>query len=496
MILSCEEMRSLEEKTFASGIPAEALMEQAGLGIAQAVQQFFPIPGTCVLYAGRGHNGGDVFVAARHLAAAGWFVQRRCTFNPDQLSELTFKKLQDAEECMHPTESAGDIARDHPIVLLDGLLGIGAKGALREPIRTFTQEINRVRRDLHAQTFAIDLPTGLDADSGEADPDCVVADFTLTVGHAKRGLLSDGAANFVGRIAVIPLTDFEKQETSAVDGADTATPANLAPLLPRRKFDSHKTNYGRVAIVAGSRGFTGAALMTAEAALRAGAGLITLFVTEDIYPIVAAAAPPEIMVTPVSSYAEALHAKRDVLAIGPGLSTRCRDDILQLIQSCPEPMVIDADGLNIVATKIDTLRSCAGPRLLTPHPGEMSRLFATRDRTRREVVETFTSEFPVTLLLKGSRTLIGEKDSPISYNTTGSPGMATGGMGDVLTGVCAGLIAQGLRPFDAARLGAWLCGRSAEIAISDNGKSEESLAATDVIENLGFAFKQLRARCL
>jgi NAD(P)H-hydrate epimerase len=265
--------------------------------------------------------------------------------------------------------------------------------------------------------------------------------------------------------------------------------------LPRRKFDSHKSNYGRVAIVAGSRGFTGAAIMTATAALRAGAGLIMLYVTEDIYAIVAASAPPEIMVHPVASYREVIDAKRDVIAIGPGLGTVHREEVLHLIEACSEPMVVDADALNILSTSVATLKACRGPRLLTPHPGEMSRLFQAHGMSRREIVEAFTGEFSVTLLLKGSRTIIGEKGWPHSFNSTGTPGMATGGMGDILTGVCAALIGQSIRPYHAARLGAWLCGRAAEFATYNGPHSEESLAPSDILENLGVAFKQLRTGC-
>jgi NAD(P)H-hydrate epimerase len=155
-------------------------------------------------------------------------------------------------------------------------------------------------------------------------------------------------------------------------------------------------------------------------------------------------------------------------------------------------MVVDADALNIASERLPILQQPAGPRLLTPHPGEMSRLFKTEGLSRVETARRFCAEFPVTLLLKGSRTIVGEEGRAASYNTTGTPGMATGGMGDVLTGVCAALIAQKLTPYDAARLGAWLCGRSAEIAIFNGSASEESLLPTDVLANLGAAFRDLR----
>jgi NAD(P)H-hydrate epimerase len=154
-------------------------------------------------------------------------------------------------------------------------------------------------------------------------------------------------------------------------------------------------------------------------------------------------------------------------------------------------MVVDADGLNILADEVELLRRCRGPRLLTPHPGEMARLFESGKMTRAWTARNFCEQFPVTLLLKGSRTIVAQRGEPLSFNTTGNPGMATGGMGDVLTGVCAGLIGQGLSLYQAARLGAWLCGRAAELAIFENGASEQSLLPRDVLENLGRTFKEV-----
>jgi NAD(P)H-hydrate epimerase len=155
-------------------------------------------------------------------------------------------------------------------------------------------------------------------------------------------------------------------------------------------------------------------------------------------------------------------------------------------------MILDADGLNILAGKIETLKMCRGPRLLTPHPGEMKRLMDVGKMARAGIARNFCDKFPVTLLLKGSRTIVCERDKPISYNTTGNPGMASGGMGDVLTGVCAGLAGRGLSMYDAGRMGAWVCGRAAEMSIFQHGASEESLLASDVLANLGGAFNELR----
>jgi NAD(P)H-hydrate epimerase len=387
------------------------------------------------------------------------------------------------------TATEAHLGSTSAIIILDGLLGLGAKPPLRDPVRAACRRINRLRREKNAYVFAVDLPTGLDGDSGKTDRYSVVADFTVTIGFAKPALVADSALNFVGRLEVTQLDELrppQKKEKEIV-----ACPAALRELLPRRKYDAYKNQFGRVGVVAGSKGFIGAALMTSQGALRAGAGLVEVFVPEEIYPIVAAAAPQEAMIKPVKLYRDLLKEKIDILALGPGLGKSRAAEILELIEKAKQPMVIDADGLNILAAKISTLKCCKGERLLTPHPGEMKRLFPGKKETRAKTATKFCNRFPVTLLLKGSRTIVAERDRPLSYNTTGNPGMATGGMGDILTGVCAGLVGQGLSLYDAARVGAWLCGRAAEMAIFNDGQSEQSLLPRDVLDHLGDAYNEL-----
>ncbi|MEP6685945.1 MAG: NAD(P)H-hydrate dehydratase [Verrucomicrobiota bacterium] len=490
-LVSSARMRAMEEEAFARGIEAEALMDRAGVGIAAAVRQFFPKSAHCVVYSGKGNNGGDALVAAEHLKRAGWDVDVRLAFPESELSELARKKLRSFQG--GKGLSAPTVAALRPLphsIILDGLLGLGAKPPLREPIRTACREINRLRREQGAFVFAVDLPTGLDGDSGETDPDCVIADCTITIGLAKKGLVADGATNYVGRLEIVPLADLHATGSDS-DGI-VATASSLHGLLPRREFDVHKNQFGRIGIVAGSKGFTGAALMCSLGALRGGAGLVEVFVPEEIYPIIAAAAAPEAMVKSITTYRSLLEEPVDVWAVGPGLGKSQAAEVLELIERAEKPMVVDADGLNILAGRPETLSRCAGPRLITPHPGEMKRLFPSNEISRAETVAKFCEKYPVTLLLKGSRTIVGERDRPQSFNTTGNPGMATGGMGDVLTGVCAALIGQGFSLYDAARVGAWVCGRAAEMAIFNGNASEESLLPRDLLDYVGAAFKDLR----
>jgi ADP-dependent NAD(P)H-hydrate dehydratase / NAD(P)H-hydrate epimerase len=495
-IVSAAVMRAAEEAAFASGVEVEALMDRAGAGIAAKIREFFPRPGKAIVFAGKGHNGGDALVAAARLNEAGWKIDLRLVFPEADCAELTRKKLEAFREaqcerglCV-PTDFPVAAQRPLPhLIVLDGLLGLGSKHLLREPVRTAAREINRLHHDQKAFVFAVDLPTGLDGDTGETDPDCVVADCTVTIGNAKHGLVADSAINFVGRLAIVALDELAIAPSPANDLM--ACLASLSPLLPRREFSAYKNEFGRVGIVAGSPGFVGAALMTTEGALRAGAGLVELFVPKEIYSVVAAAAPAEAMVKPLRSYRDLLEEKIDVWALGPGLGKTEAKDLLRVIERVTAPMVVDADGLNILSGEIEVLRRCAGPRLLTPHPGEMKRLFNPGKMSRAGTARNFSDAFPVTLLYKGARTIVAERDRPLSYNITGNPGMATGGMGDVLTGVCAALIGQGLSLYDAARVAAWACGRAAEIAIFEKGESEQSLLPRDVLANLGRAFSEL-----
>lgn len=220
---------------------------------------------------------------------------------------------------------------------------------------------------------------------------------------------------------------------------------------------------------------------------------MTLYAVPEIYDLLAVSVPPEVMVKSVTCYTDVLSERLDAIAIGPGLGLQHQPTILEVIEKATVPSVVDADGLNALAQEIPRLLKIQGPRLLTPHPREMERLFPCKDRIRVQWATDFVTQYPVTLLLKGARTIVAEKEKSIAYNTTGNPGMASGGMGDVLTGVAAALLAAGHQPREAAMLGAWLCGYAAELAIFKEHASQESLGATDVITNLGRAMKDLRA---
>lgn len=497
MIVSCSQMLDGENAAFTRGVSAADLMVEAGRGIFECIRQFYPEPGTAVLYLGKGNNAGDALVVAKHLLDAGWKVVARTAAPVESFKDLPAKHWQALEgrvplmdDPHRPTTILG------PLLLVDGLLGVArASSPLRDTYAELVREMNELRRTRHASTVAIDLPSGLDVVTGMPGDPCVHADLTVTVAHVKDVLLSDAATRVVGRLAIAPLPRLDKVDGDLSSRALTASA--LLPALPRRGFDFHKGEAGRVGVVAGSRGFLGAAILAASGALRGGAGLITLYVREEHYALFAQQAPAEVMVKPVSDYRQVLQENYNVLAVGPGLGRTHEAEVFDLVRQSSKPMVLDADMLNMVADgRLGTLESLRAPALLTPHPGEMARLLKRMPElqkvSREEQVTKLAARYGrITWLLKGSRTVIATKGQPISFNTTGSPGMATGGMGDVLTGLCAALIAQGVGMHDAACLGAWLGGRAAEVALL-RGQSEESLTPGDVLANLGAAFTDLK----
>ncbi len=365
-VLTSAQMQTAEEAAFERGVQVEALMNKAGAGVAQAVTKFFQKAGRCIVFVGKGHNAGDALFAAQCLATQGWKIEVRLAFKEADCSELMRKKLGDLRSTTTRVpdwtdRTAHDVgvtilelfadAADQlsfaeeacvggatPLIILDGLLGVGGKPPLREPIRAACRAINQLRTTRGAYVFAVDLPTGLDTDSGKTDRDCVVADFTVTIGYSKPGLLADGAPNYVGRLELVPLDELRPPGMKPKE--IIASPLAFRGLLPRRKYNSYKNQFGRIGVIAGSKGFIGAALMTSQGALRAGAGLVEVFVPEQIYGIVAEAAFMEAMVKPVASYRDLVKEKPDVWAVGPGLGKSRAAEILELVEKARQPMVL------------------------------------------------------------------------------------------------------------------------------------------------------------
>lgn len=485
-------MLALEAKALACGWTEERLLDLAGERLGLAIGRFYPQPGTAIGYLGKGHNAGDTLVALRVLRDRfGWKAGVRLAFPTDQLAPLTLRKF---EEAVIPSLPEPPDWRDvdRPLLLLDGLLGIGAKGVMRGPLPQFADEMNWLRKNAGARVAAVDLPSGIDADDGFPSAGTVTADVTFMIGSAKRGLLCGHATNHTGSLALVPLEILNSSEDGDME---LISPQTLGVAKWPRCFDFHKGLAGHVGIIAGSPSYTGAAVLAATGALRGGAGLVTLHA-----PIPAAAAisqkcPPEIIVRGYSSLAEVADSRCDAWVIGCGLGMIGDHEAQQLFEWIKQntlPIVIDADALNLLAKHSQT-GILTEKHVITPHPGEFRRLAPDLAGLPREsAAREFVKRFPATLLLKGGRTLVTQQNQRLWCNSTGSPGMATGGQGDLLAGVIGARLAKGDSPVEAAALSCWICGRSAEIALQESGISEESLTPSDVARRLGAAFQDWR----
>lgn len=492
--ITIAETRATESSAIAAGWSEEQLLNLAGERLGRAIGRYFPKPGNAVGYLGKGHNAGDALVALRILHDEfGWKIAVRSAYPLENCAPLTRKKWAelgiatplDQAPCWRDLET--------PLVLLDGLLGSGTSGALRAPLLELAEEMAALRQQAGARVAAIDLPSGIDPDSGQISAATVIADVTFMIGNAKRGLLYGHAAAATGALALVPVEpltatwpgDFELISPQTLDGGKSPRP-----------FDFHKGEAGRVAILAGSEAYTGAAVLAATGALRGGGGLVSLFVPNAVRDTIAAKCPPEIIVRGFHNPRELLTLTFDSWVIGCGLGemdTPMAEGLLDLISNSPAPAVLDADALNLIA-KSGRTGIFRENHLLTPHPGEFARLAPDlRDLRREEAARRFADRVPATLLLKGCRTIVTRQGQPLWCNSTGTPGMATGGQGDLLAGVIGARMASGDSPVDAAALGAWLCGRAAEVAINQENLSEESLAPMDVLHFLGAAFRDWKS---
>lgn len=482
--MTCAEMQAHEERAFQTGATAEGLMEKVGSRMAGFLLEEFPRSGEVIAFLGKGHNAGDALVVARHLSQQGWQVTVRTPYAEEELAQLSARKLRELGEPLREK-----LNRNGPLLLLDGLVGLGARGPLREPLASLAEEMNELRRH-GAITIAMDLPSGLDGDDGTRG--AVVADYTLTVGIPKWGLVADSAIDFVGRLQLITVEELSLPSELAkpTEGSHLITGERVQGLLRRRPFSYHKGQAGRVAILAGSPGMWGAAVLCARGALRGGAGLVTLYVAEEWIAPLLPLVDPEVMIRPRPADWRTIVA--DALVVGPGLGQAVPDGerLCELLGHRGCQVVVDADALNLLAAA-GRVEVVGKGGLLTPHPGEMARL-CNATGTRSERARALAEVSGAAVLFKGARTLVTERERGQYYNTTGHPGMATGGQGDTLAGVLGALLAQGLAPLEAAQVGAWVCGRAAEFALRD-GESAESLTPSALSARLGAAFRSARA---
>ena len=507
-VVTAAEMRQIDQDTIEGiGIPGIVLMETAGSAIVRAIEKHYPTCKRIGVLAGKGNNGGDGIVIARQLAHIGYDVHLFLVSSSDSFTGEAAVNLQIAENLKLRideilTEAAQSVSLNHITrceLLVDAIFGTGLRGEVREPIATLINAIN----NLPIPILSVDLPSGLDADTGSPLGTCVQADRTVTIGLPKRGLLVHPGAEFAGKLEVVDI-GFPEQVVDAQNiKVHWTTATTASEWVPPRPLASHKGTYGRVLVIAGATGMTGAAALASKAALRAGAGLVTLATPKHLNPILEGLLP-EVMTLPlpetdagslavsgISTLLEFAEKTKSVLAIGPGLSQNPETVTLvhQLVRENQEQglglqMVIDADGLNALAQATERI-SLLGPNaVLTPHPGEMARLTHTSvpilEADRISTAQRFANKHGVTLVFKGAPTVTGTPNGNVWINSTGNPGMATGGMGDVLTGIIAGLMAQGVPNSNAAALGVYVHGLAGDLVSERLGT--HGLIASDVLK--------------
>jgi NAD(P)H-hydrate epimerase len=533
-------MRSLDQEAGQRyGIPGVVLMENAGLSVAQHLLERFweqrPTGRKVLILAGPGNNGGDGLVVGRHLHNHGAGVDILLTAAPDsyQGDAAVNLKIVTATGIPHWVFDTGGFDRlaeaiERADLIVDALFGTGFRGLPEEPLASLIRMVNASGKPV----LAVDLPSGMEADTGVVAGACIRAALTVTLAAPKLGLYLDPGAGYAGEIVVGDIS-FPPGLAGgagldaapggyALAGADPALPLDgaafylidiplLAGFLPPRRSTDHKGSYGHVVVAGGTAGYTGAIALASTAALRSGAGLVTAVVPASLYQVLAVKLT-EAMTRPAPESTgggfsrTAYHALRDlfgkatVLAVGPGLGQDPETAVFLdgLLRGTGLPTVIDADALNLLACDQRLLNDplLAEKRkrwVLTPHPGEMARLLGTSigevQADRVGVAMKASQAWGTTIVLKGAHTVVADPGGRILINPTGNPGLATGGTGDVLSGLIAGLLAQGLTPVQAAAAGVYAHGSAADRLAAARGMA--GLIAGDLLEELPLVLKEI-----
>ncbi|MCB1070565.1 MAG: NAD(P)H-hydrate dehydratase [Kiritimatiellae bacterium] len=522
-LVTAEQMRELDRRTIEeTEVTGEVLMERAGFVLAGMIRRLADASSLASpivhFIAGRGNNGGDAFVAARVLhdmqySVYVWIAAFANQIHGDALLHFSRMKQKGITIDELPTlEDWQDAARQplYADIIVDGILGTGLKGPARGPATGAIHYINQQRRE--SLCVAIDIPSGLNADTGTVEGEAVYADLTVTMGLPKVGFVTATGMDHIGSIDVadigIPreLVD-EVEPPEAIELIDIS---DLRGLAPRRTCRSHKGTYGHTLLIGGSRRYCGAPILAGEAALRVGSGLVTLAVPASLHTL-AASHTPEFMVIAAPekpdgtlSRALATHLipeleRYSAIVIGPGLVPD--DDLHALVELLLEhatcPMVLDAGALDILHGNLPRLAGARTPLVITPHSGEMGRLLGLSaeqvEADRIKAVTTACALGNCVTLLKGAGTLIASPKDPIlRINLTGNPGMATAGAGDVLSGIIAGLISQGCTPQDAAMAGVYFHGMAGDFAA--RRLCQMSVIASDLLDDLPFALREWSLR--
>lgn len=508
------------------GIPGVVLMENAGLGTVHMMdQELGPCRGTfAIIFVGPGNNGGDGLVIGRHLHQRGCEPIFFFLVTPDSLRDDAATNLNIVRQLKLPFHVIDNKTRVETVPVLykqiesrgkpcycviDAIFGTGLSRRLEGHFSDAINLINRPDFAHNIPVVSVDIPSGMDSDSGRILGTSIVANLTATYGCAKPGQIMQGSSELTGKLHIIdigiPPEAFRKSPVPTELITEDLAKIWLKKLI--RDKSSHKGSHGHLFIIAGSAGKTGAAILTARGALRSGCGLVSLAAPYDLNTVYETSLI-EAMTVPLPTSSSIVNVSdlsfiikhlddKTAIVIGPGLGQdkRTAELVIHLYNNVSRPMVVDADALNILAKYRDKINKPAGPRILTPHPGELARLINStpqeiqdnRLHAAREAYESFNHEKQVIILLKGDGTVIVSDNGYAMINTSGNPGMATGGMGDVLGGVIGSLISQGLGILEASAASVFLHGTAADELFSDSGYG---YSATEVADRIPFTLKK------
>lgn len=535
-LVTVSEMQAIEKEADANGLTYDQMMENAGQGLADAVLDLFTDEEELevVGLVGPGNNGGDTLIALTALAEAGWksrafLVKRKKDALVKRFTEAGGEVLGAQKDDAFFHLSAALESAD---VLFDGVLGTGIELPLKKDVSELLSEVNDVLESLDEPPLvvAVDCPTGVDCDSGDVAEETIPADITVTMAAVKQGLVKLPAFEYVGELQVVDIGLPDELDAYNAVQTEIAEEQLVAGLLPERPLDSHKGTYGTALIVAGSVKYTGAAVLAGEAAYRAGAGLVTLAIPASLHGALAGQLPEAtwlLLSHEMGAISEAavdaltkIFARASAMLIGPGLGAEeTTREFLQTLISGPQkkaaarigfvhaegqakddrngtlpPLVIDADGLNLLSRIKDWHTSLPAPVILTPHPGEMSTLTGLSkeeiQENRQAVASKYAKEWGHVVVLKGAFTVIAAPDGQVTVIPVATPALARAGSGDVLAGIIVGLRAQGLDAYDSAVAGAWIHAQAGLYAADDLGTTT-SVMAGDVLNSIADVISDL-----
>lgn len=505
-ILTSEQMRSIDRRAVEQfGIPSMVLMENAALAVVDAIFAHFPQTERAAIFCGPGMNGGDGLAVARHLENRG-VVPTVMLIGVEEMKGDAGTNLEICRRLGLPMHEVSDVeSLDDALaeasqadLIVDAIFGSGLN---RRVEGLFADAITGMM-NLRLPIVAIDLPSGLQGSSAEAVEPVVQADVTVTFAQPKIAHVFSPAAVYCGEVIVADISIPPAAVESENCMLSLITPQQVQALIPPRFADAHKGTYGHVAVIAGSEGKSGAAILAARGAIRGGAGLVTV-VTDPQTAAVVDSTSIESMTFPITTHTDSLHALRQFLekisavAMGPGLPETKEgfELVRKLIAEIDLPLVIDASALNAYQGQIQKLGKPNRATILTPHPGELARLLGrTNQEIQRDRISAAADGARASgclVVLKGHQTLVADPDGRVAVNNTGNPGMASGGMGDVLTGIIAAFLAQGMPPFDAACAAVYLHGFAADMLRDE--KSDIGLRAMEVADKLPEAIARVRA---